>query len=532
LPVIAEFLKGTVSESLTKLVQPAGLVPATFFALLNLAFIYPAAHADQIGLANTFAGLDETWQVVVVAALILAIGYLLLNSANAIIEILSGDSWRGAGLSWLLRRWQLKRHQRLQARCDNPRLTDNRTALAWRLATEFPIGADTARYIQPTRLGNVLGATQHTIWERYGLDMVALWSHMESAKGAKDTPALAVAKDEKATLDLLANLIFILVAFAIEGLVFFSLRDRFGDALLALLALLPAYVAYRVATSSARSWGSAIGVVFDLHRDELRKELGLREKSGVDDERKLWRQARRFYLPGQPSPLSAGLFEKVADLKATVTAAPALKVDQVAIEIVGLVEDALEWKVGEKEQVKDPKARILRSVEYVFVVSRVGEAERWADADVIVDDPRLERIGFRPANIREGAIGATAHDRSVGHSRLQWRVSGLKTGASLLVVYRLPLWRLALTTNAAFPTITAEPDRFTLAFDKAGRGKQVTVALTSYAAPPLAQPKLRSAGEEVPFPYDHPARTFTAKTTVPQGGQPLSLTLPSIGGGA
>jgi hypothetical protein len=529
LPVVAEFLKGTVSESLTKLVQPAGLVPATFFVLLNLAFIYPAAHAEQIGLANSFAGLDEKWQVVVLAALILALGYLLLNSANSIIETLSGDTWRGSGLSWLLRKWQLKRRDRLQQRKDNPRPRDNRTALAWRLATEFPTGGNSERYIQPTRLGNVLGALQHTLWDRYGLDSVALWSHMESAKGAKDTPALAVAKDEKATLDLLANLIVVLIAFAIEGLIFFSLRDRYDDALLALLALVPAYVAYRVATSSARSWGSAIGVVFDLHRDELRKELGLREKSGPDDERKLWRQARRFYLPGQPSPPSTGLFETGATPKATVTAAPTLKIEEVAIGVVDLIENAREWRAGRKEPFAIPKARDLRSLEYALLVSRPAEADRWADADVLIDDPRLEKVGFLPEKIREGAISVAARDRSTDHSRLQWRVSGLRPGASVLLGYRLPLWRLMLTTTAAMPQITVESDRFVLAFGLDDAGQEVTFALRTYIAPPLPPPILRCAGEEIAFPLDFESRTFAAKKAVPDEGQPFSLTLPTIG---
>lgn len=41
--MIADFLKGTVSESLNKLIQPAAVVPAMLFVLLNLAFVYPEA---------------------------------------------------------------------------------------------------------------------------------------------------------------------------------------------------------------------------------------------------------------------------------------------------------------------------------------------------------------------------------------------------------------------------------------------------------------------------------------------------------
>ena len=52
---MAEFLKGSVDESLKKLVQPAGLVPAIVLLLLNLGAIYPAV---QIGAIERFAKLD------------------------------------------------------------------------------------------------------------------------------------------------------------------------------------------------------------------------------------------------------------------------------------------------------------------------------------------------------------------------------------------------------------------------------------------------------------------------------------------
>jgi hypothetical protein len=298
MPVVVDFLKGTVSENLTKLVQPAGLVPATILVLLNLAFLYPAALADQVPVVKTFAGLKELWQLVVAAALIFSIGYLLLHAANWIIAVLAGQTWRASGLNWLLRMWQLRQRDRLEDRLRHARRAENKAALRWELATRFPTIEPVQRYIQPTRLGDTLVATQHVIRNRYGIDITALWSQMESSEAVKDAPAIAAVKDEKATLDLLANLVFVLMLFAVEAVVYFGYRERWDDVLTALLVLPLAYVAYRVADTSARSWGNAVEVTLDLHRDKMREELGLREHKSAADEHEFWERASRYYLPG------------------------------------------------------------------------------------------------------------------------------------------------------------------------------------------------------------------------------------------
>src|SRR5919197_2336262 len=119
MPAIAAFLKGTVSESLTKLVQPAGLVPATFFVLLNLAFIYPTAQEDKVGIAQTFHDLAGVWQTITPASVIFALRYILFNNANVITETLSGENWRNSVLGTVLITWQRARRYDLDRRADN-----------------------------------------------------------------------------------------------------------------------------------------------------------------------------------------------------------------------------------------------------------------------------------------------------------------------------------------------------------------------------------------------------------------------------
>src|SRR5215207_7748731 len=100
---LAEFLKGTVSDSLAKVLQPSGLLPGALLVLLNLAFVYPAAHTEKVPVAVSYAALDSGWQAVVLGTLMLGIGFLLLSASSIILDILSGRVWRSALSSWVLR---------------------------------------------------------------------------------------------------------------------------------------------------------------------------------------------------------------------------------------------------------------------------------------------------------------------------------------------------------------------------------------------------------------------------------------------
>jgi hypothetical protein len=483
MPAIAAFLKGTVSESLTKLVQPAGLVPATFFVLLNLAFIYPVALADGVGVAKTFSGLDAAWQTVVAVALVFALGYFLLNSANATTEALSGENWRGSILGSILTGSQRIRRWRLEHRRDKAEGNENETELSWRLATHFPPSSTGTLYLAPTRLGNVLAATQHTLDQRYGIDLTALWGPLESSESVKDSPALASVKEEKSTLDLLANTIFILALFTLEGLAFFGLRQRWREALLSLLALPIAFIAYRVAVRTARTWGDSVIVAFDLHRDELRKSLGLREPAGIVDERELWRKATGFYLPGADDVDPAEVFDASRPTM-TVTQPAGLTVTTVASEISDIGGGP---RTGRKHIV-------LRTVDYVFLVARAGQAWRFGDADIIVSDPRVVAIDGAdlPSKVSHGPASATARlQTTAAAARLIWQITRLDEGGSLTLDYKLPIWTLAAEPEVNLPleAVVDGVNGFRLNF--ATTVTDVTLIVTAMTTiDPLSPPRL------------------------------------------
>jgi hypothetical protein len=95
---VAKFLQGKVDESLTKFLQPAGLVPAAVFVVLNLAFILPELSAAGVSFATGFGELDESWQTVIAAFAVVVLGYLLISVSGNILDLLSGESWRDTPL--------------------------------------------------------------------------------------------------------------------------------------------------------------------------------------------------------------------------------------------------------------------------------------------------------------------------------------------------------------------------------------------------------------------------------------------------
>jgi hypothetical protein len=509
--VVADFLKGTVSESLTKLFQPAGVVPATIFVLLNLGFVYPAALEDEVGIAVAYSDLREFWQVVVVASLILSLGYLLLNAANWILDLLSGQISGLSELAYVLRKLQLRQHAVLQQRIDKRRGGDNPSAGWYQMATRFPTTDPVHQYIQPTRLGNALLATRDIISRRYGIDITTLWAQMEAVDGIKDAPALEGVKDEKATLDLLLNLTFVLAVFGLQAHVYFAIWEDWDAAVKSLLVLPLAYLVYRIAVNAARAWGNAVEVTLDLHRGDLRKELGIREPKDFADERRLWENARIVYLPGSRLEPAPDLFRAVVPATADVTSAAPLEVERVRADLVDVSGESAGTEF------------LLRYVDYLFVVSGAKPAFYGPGADFLVDDRRIARVDTLPQAVTNGAIKAEAseHASDVG-TVLRWRVTGLSFGTSLTVGYRLPLWRLVVT-GAGNARLTSQKDGHVLTIPGVG-GDKVSLSFRSYA--PETSPPVVKLGSKaitlVPGRGVYEARDIAIPTRNP----PFWITLP------
>ena len=413
---IAEFITGTVNESLKKLLQPVGLIPASLFVLLNLAFVYPSAHADGLDFAETFARLDGATQAAVVALIAFALSYFLLSASSTILDIFGGELIRGSLLHTILVWVQSRRRSRLEGLAGENN---------WYLSRRFYVAphCEDKRDPLPTALGNVLVATQGAVAGRYGIDMAALWSQFVATPDLKDLPARSAVEDERASRDILVNTAFMLWVFALEGLVYFTLHHP-RNALFALLAVPGGYLAYRAAVAKAEAWGDAVETLFDLHRDKLHAALKLKAYKSPNEELEVWQRATRFYL-GADAEGADEVFEQHA--APSITAKPS---GQVTAETpASAIRDGPKTKDGQIW---------LRWVEVVVLVSSAG---RVTTAEIYVEDPRVARIKKRPKSIRIGRLTAKAEvvRRDDGRHALLWTVGPLAAGAAVGLRYELPL---------------------------------------------------------------------------------------------
>jgi hypothetical protein len=321
LPALTDFLSTTVTEQARKLVQPAGLIPAALFLLLNVTLVFYTGEAQATPIIGAFVRMPGIWQALIMLGIVLVLGYLIASLSAAIMKLATGELWARSpvfglvGGWWQNRRLQALRKRRKallpsSAQARGP-LADDAAQAALDLFTEFPVDEAHARaYLAPTSLGNVVNAVASHLWLQYRIDLTALWPHMEQVV-ATDAPLAARIGNERSTLEFLVNLWFVLWVFMLEYALlvgaYWQRQDKAG--LVALILIPLAWIVYRAAIGKARTWGSLLQMAFDLHREDLRKALHLRAFTSVDDERSVWDHVSGWLLWPQPPDMMGDLFE-------------------------------------------------------------------------------------------------------------------------------------------------------------------------------------------------------------------------------
>ncbi len=155
--------------------------------------------------------------------------------------------------------------------------------------------------VMPTRLGNILRASEFYSLKRYGLDAVVAWPRLQSLLPPEFAADLRKAK---ANFDLFLVLTTQAALFALVWqIVLGRFTHRWDLFLLTSLGWLVALFAYRGALQAARVYGELIKAAFDLHRWELLKALHLKLPDKYDDERELWQEVNGLlYRTYRPNP--------------------------------------------------------------------------------------------------------------------------------------------------------------------------------------------------------------------------------------
>jgi len=310
LPAVTNVFTTTFDESLKKLVQPAGLVPASLLVLLNLVAIYPSL-ARVSGPVAAFNDLDDLWKALVVTVIVLVVGYLVSSFSATTARIATGELWHGSKLYGALTTGATARRTALCAEAaeaapesagpcvgetssvaPGEKLTETqRNARLYEIYTRYP----SPDGVGPTAFGNILAATSDALWTGYRIDLTATWSQMRDVLAADPAreKALADVDAAKVDLDTLLNVAMVAVLFAFQGLVIFVALGDFSFLPWAILGVVLGYVAYRAACQKAITWGDGVQAAYDLYRDKLREALGVRKTTDFQEQSELWENSRR-----------------------------------------------------------------------------------------------------------------------------------------------------------------------------------------------------------------------------------------------
>lgn len=163
-----------------------------------------------------------------------------------------------------------------------------------RRANEFA----TAELLAPTRLGNLVNATDYYAFDRYGIEGTVLLPRLVAVLPAAIAERLA---DQRLLLDFwiavasLALLSTLIVAF---GFAHVS-----ADVVLWLLALTigsaGTVAAYRLAVGAMAQLGELTRAACDLGRLALMRELGLPQPADLAEERRMWQAMFRVIVYGE-----------------------------------------------------------------------------------------------------------------------------------------------------------------------------------------------------------------------------------------
>ena|GEM_PF-4573485 len=473
-PEISDYLKSSLGSNVSNLVQPDKITAATLFLLLNfIDIILNASSLSAPGnplhlLYNTFLNMDPILQGGAVFALIIMLAYLLLSFNTAITKLFTGESWSETWPGRWLKNRQTRKRKYLIAKSRGGDVDNYRANLE--LITSF---AQEEAYTYPTALGNVQSATASYIWHHYGMDLAALLTHMESVIDACDHTLSTNIDNEKAALDFLVNMTFLFMIFVVELIVQSFILLAGWAVIWALIPVALAAITYQGAVIKARTWGDAVQVAFDTHRDDLRQKLDVRAFTSEEDERAVWRKVSYLLLWGlsaddvfdltasaaasSASPASAtansgagsdsssSAANKTSSAPALTNAAIVKTTANVQVDIESTVVTLLDLPGA--AQPSNILQVAHQYVDYSLFISNSAKDDI-KDVFLYVTDPRLPAIYEEPQHVEKTGSGVLHNPN--GFSTLQqvlWWLSDIPGNSSLRIRYRLPSTTFAAATH-------------------------------------------------------------------------------------
>ena len=274
--------------------------PVLIYLGVNLA-LYFEVFKEGLGVAladwEKLLLQTQILSILTVLIIITVLSYLIYNFQYSITRLFEGY-WPHIGIfRWLRnkrtglyqRRWD---YLKAQIGPDSKLTAAEMDEIAQEQHTFYPPKAHLHR-LMPTRLGNILRASEIYALDRYGIDSVIIWTRLNPLLTDKATISL---QDSKIAMDFMLLMSVLATTITLIWCPLLAIfTNHLGLFLLCALGWPFAWICYQNAVQRSFDYGEELKAIFDLYRHELLKALNRPIPADIDAERKEW-QALSFFF--------------------------------------------------------------------------------------------------------------------------------------------------------------------------------------------------------------------------------------------
>jgi hypothetical protein len=162
----------------------------------------------------------------------------------------------------------------------------------------YPPGRNYLDKLMPTRLGNILRASEIYSYDHYGIDSIIIWTRLYPLLSKE---AITPLENTQTGIDFMLLMAALAATFTLVWCpVLAFATNRWGLFLICSLGCPFAWICYQNAVQRALVYSEQFKVIFDLHRHDLLKVLNL--SAQTEEERTQWADISDFFHFGMPMP--------------------------------------------------------------------------------------------------------------------------------------------------------------------------------------------------------------------------------------